>query len=172
MKIQSIIFCLLSLTLNPAFSSESATSEVVMERKERIERVFNQLRKDNLDILDDFYHKDLHFLDPIGEMKGLPKMKAYYAEMYKNVKDIRFDFSHHIADGPSHMATWTMTYQVDALNGGGPIAIKGVSDIRFDQATNLVIYHRDYFDMGAMVYEHIPVFGGVVRYLKGRFEHK
>lgn len=146
--------------------------EVIMERKQRIENVFNELRKDNLQILDAFYHPDLHFLDPIGEMKGLQKMKDYYAQMYENVKEIKFDFEHHVQDGPNHMATWTMTYSVDALNGGEPISMKGVSDIRFDEETNLVIYHRDYFDMGAMVYEHIPFFGAMVRYLKGRFEHK
>jgi len=31
-----------------------------------------------------------------------------------------------------------------------------------------VIYHRDYFDMGAFVYENIPVLGSVVRYTKKR----
>lgn len=168
MKNWIVVFSL--ICFNVAFAQP--TQEIVMERKQRIEQVFNQLRADNLHILDEFYHPDLHFLDPVGEMKGLANMKSYYAHMYKNVKQINFDFEHHIADGPNHMATWTMTYEVDALNGGRPISMKGVSDIRFDEQTNLVIYHRDYFDMGAMVYEYVPVLGAAVRYLKKRFEHK
>ena len=99
-------------------------------------------------------------------------MKAYYAGMYENVKDIRFDFSDHVAQDDNFSSFWSMTFQAEGLNGGDPITIEGVSRIKFDQETDLVIYHRDYFDMGAMVYEHVPVVGAMIRYIKGKFEHK
>jgi hypothetical protein len=31
-----------------------------------------------------------------------------------------------------------------------------------------VCLHRDYFDLGAMLYEQLPLLGAVVRTLKGR----
>lgn len=142
------------------------------KRQERIETVFNELRADNLHILDEFYHPDIAFYDPIGDLKGLDNMKAYYAGMYENVKDIRFDFSDHVAQDDTFSSFWSMTFQAEGLNGGDPITIEGVSRIKFDQETDLVIYHRDYFDMGAMVYEHVPVVGAMIRYIKGKFEHK
>jgi hypothetical protein len=59
-----------------------------------------------------------------------------------------------------------MTYAVDKLNGGEPIAIEGNSIIKFGGPEDKVVYHRDYFDVGAMVYEHIPVLGWGVRTVK------
>lgn len=141
------------------------------ERHERIVKSFNDFNIDRMDVLDQFYHPEVRFLDPLGEITGLEALKSYYKNMYQNVKSIRFDFAHSVANGDNHMVTWTMIYAVDALNGGEPISIEGTSDIRFDPATNLVIYHRDYFDMGAMVYEYIPVLGRLIRYIKSKFEH-
>ena len=31
-----------------------------------------------------------------------------------------------------------------------------------------VIYQRDFLDVGAMIYEHVPLLGKVIRYLKQR----
>jgi len=31
-----------------------------------------------------------------------------------------------------------------------------------------VTYHRDYFDLGALIYERVPVLGGLIRGIKGR----
>lgn len=168
-----LILVLFILTpVHLALASDHFTKESIMnERIERIERIFNQLRADNTEILNDFYHPDVHFLDPIGEIRGLEEMKAYYRGMYKNVNEIRFDFPDHTVQADTHFATWIMTYSVDQLNGGRDIVVSGVSDIRFDPETNLVIYHRDYFDMGEMVYEHISVIGRLIRYIKGRFKH-
>ncbi|MBM3418431.1 MAG: transcriptional regulator [Bacteroidetes bacterium] len=30
------------------------------------------------------------------------------------------------------------------------------------------MYHRDYFDLGEMVYEQIPVFGKIIKTMKSR----
>jgi hypothetical protein len=31
-----------------------------------------------------------------------------------------------------------------------------------------VYLHHDYFDAGALLYEHVPILGGVIGWLKGR----
>jgi hypothetical protein len=31
-----------------------------------------------------------------------------------------------------------------------------------------IYYHRDYFDMGAMLYEHLPLLGRIIQRLKHR----
>lgn len=142
-----------------------------IDRKERIVRAFQDYDGRDHSLLDSFYHPDVHFLDPVGEMRGLDQLKSYYEEMYKNVIAIDFNF-HHIVEERDHLiGTWTMTYQVNALNGGRPIEVLGNSHITFDPETNLVIYHRDYFDLGEMVYEHVPFIGALVRYIKNKLGH-
>ena len=59
-----------------------------------------------------------------------------------------------------------MSFSNPRLNGGEIIHVDGSSvlSIRDD----LVEYQRDYYDMGAMVYEQLPILGSVVRYIRGR----
>jgi hypothetical protein len=52
------------------------------------------------------------------------------------------------------------------LNGGQPVEVNGVSQICF--SGDRVIYHRDYFDLGEMLYENIPLLGVVIRNIKQR----
>lgn len=85
---------------------------------------------------------------------------------------IRFDFSAIIggreADRHSYAAFWTMTLQAGGLNGGDPVVVPGSSYLRFGDSDNLVVYHRDYFDMGQLVYEHVPLLGRVIGHVKAR----
>ena len=69
------------------------------------------------------------------------------------------------------MAPWTMTLTAEGLNGGEPVSVIGISHLTFDEKTDLVIYHRDYFDMGAFIYEQVPVLGSIVRMIKRKLAH-
>jgi hypothetical protein len=138
--------------------------------KEKTDKVFNQLRKDNLEILKDFYAKDLVFEDPLGRIEGLQAMKTYYALMYENVTEIKFDFFKSIQEGNEFFFRWTMTLNSTKLNGGNDISVEGGSMIFFNDE-GLVTYHRDFFDMGEMIYEHIPLLKNLIKAVKKRFEH-
>jgi hypothetical protein len=62
-----------------------------------------------------------------------------------------------------------MTYEHKALNRGKAITIEGHSLIKGND--DGVYYHKDYLDMGAMVYEHIPILGRLVKAIKLRMQH-
>jgi hypothetical protein len=59
-----------------------------------------------------------------------------------------------------------MSYQHPKLNSGKLIAVQGASRLEFKQGK--VISHRDYFDGGALLYEHIPLLNRVIFFLKNR----
>ncbi|MEL7287824.1 MAG: nuclear transport factor 2 family protein, partial [Pseudomonadota bacterium] len=61
---------------------------------------------------------------------------------------------------------WTMDLQHPKLQKGAPISVNGVSHLKFRDGQ--VIYHRDYFDLGEMLYENLPLLGSVVRTIKQR----
>lgn len=157
---------------NKEVEKMESSSSTMSVRKDRILKAFNDLRADNLHILDNFYHPNLLFADPLGEIKGLKAMKAYYAQMYETVTDIKFDFGTLTEEGDNVIGTWIMTLKAKGLNGGEEVKVSGVSHLRFDSASDLVIYHRDYFDMGEFIYEHIPVMGGLIRMVKKKLGHK
>ncbi|EPZ49989.1 PF06966 family protein [Bacteriovorax sp. BAL6_X] len=136
---------------------------------QRIEKVFNELRADNIEILNNFYDKQALFIDPIGEHKGLDAVKDYYQGIYQGVEDIRFEFSDIVSNGNHHVAVWRMILVTPNLNSGKPVILYGNSVIKFNES-GLVSYHRDYFDMGEFIYEHIPLLGSLIRYIKNRLK--
>ncbi len=139
------------------------------QQAQRIEKVFNELRADNIDILDGFYAQKTLFIDPIGEHRGLKEVKAYYQGIYQGVEDIRFEFSEIISNGNHHVAVWKMILTTPNLNSGKPVILHGNSVIKFND-DGLVSYHRDYFDMGEFIYQHIPVLGSLIKYIKNRLK--
>jgi hypothetical protein len=61
---------------------------------------------------------------------------------------------------------WTMSYRHPRLKQGEPILVHGCSHLLWTD--NKVFQHRDFFDAGALLYEHLPVMGRMIRWLKGR----
>ncbi len=141
------------------------------ETKAKISKAYNDLNVNTLDQLENFYAETVEFHDPIGSINGLKNLKDYYREMYKNVKSISFEFHDFIIQDQNVVAFWTMTYSANILNGGAPIKVPGTSHLKFDDLGK-VVFHRDYFDVGTMVYEHVPVVGFVIRKIKDSLEKK
>ncbi len=135
--------------------------------KERVEQAFNQTTRDNMDVVDKFYAPDVFFKDPVHNLQGRDKVKVYYQSMYKDVEDIHFEFSTMYEDKKTVVAVWVMTIKTKKLKGGDPILVEGNSIITFNDQGQ-ASYHRDYFDMGEMVYEHIPFIGYWVRKIKSK----
>lgn len=128
---------------------------------------FAALDKDNLHLLGELYSDGIAFADPMHEIDGLADLRQYFAQLYANVQDLRFDFDgfDQVTEGQGYLR-WVMTYRHPRLNGGQPISVPGCSYVQW--ADGKVFKHRDFFDAGAMLYEQLPVMGAVIRWLKGR----
>ena len=129
-------------------------------------RRFAQLDKDNLQRLGELYTDDVRFTDPLHEVQGLGQLRGYFAELYANVNELRFDFHgfDQIAEGEGYLR-WVMSYRHPRLAGGRLIRVDGCSHLRW---RDKVYCHRDYFDAGAMLYEHLPILGRAIAWLKRR----
>lgn len=127
---------------------------------------FAALDKDSLDQLDELYSDDVRFQDPLHEVQGLGAVRRYFAELYANVDALHFEFHgfDQVADGEGYLR-WTMHFRHPRLRGGAPISVDGCSHLLW---WDKVYQHRDYFDAGAMLYEHLPLMGGVIAWLKRR----
>jgi hypothetical protein len=131
----------------------------------RFQGLFQDLRRDNLGLLDGIYDQNLLFEDPLHRIEGLPALKAYFTRLYDGVEAIRFEFGD-VLEGPGQaMLTWTMHMRHRRFRAGESLALPGASHIRF---SDRVHYHRDYFDVGALVYERLPVLGSLIRAVRAR----
>lgn len=117
--------------------------------------------------LPDVYAEDIHFVDPLHSVHGLDHLQEYFEATMEGLEECRFDI-HHCMDSTQQgeaVLFWTMHYRHRKLNGGSPLSLPGTSHIRY---SDRVFYHRDYYDAGAMIYEHIPLVGSVIRHIKTR----
>jgi hypothetical protein len=138
--------------------------------KQKIVDNFNQFDGKNLNILNDFYADNVTFADPVTHVKGLKNLKEYYSKVYKNVKSIHFEFGEIINDQQSYAAPWTLHLSAKGLNGGKEYEVQGMSHFKFNNK-GLVIYHRDYLDLGEMVYEKLPIQGLIIKSFKKLMGH-
>ncbi len=129
---------------------------------------FEALNKDTMHLVDDFYDEDVHFMDPMVDLKNRQQVKKYYLNLYKNVDSISWTFLSEINQQMECALVWKMTLISKALNAGKPVVVDGVSVIKFGGKEGKAIYHRDYFDMGAFVYEGVPVLGTLIRFVKAK----
>lgn len=160
--IMKIILVLMLFCITTAIQADS-------NQAERIHRLFNQLRADNLKILDDFYDSNVEFLDPVGSHNGIDSVKTYYKNLYENVDSITFEKMGHVQEGDKHVYFWRMKLKTPAIKNGEEFSVEGTSHIIFNEK-NLVSYHRDYFDMGEFVYENVPVLGWIIKKIKLRLK--
>jgi hypothetical protein len=130
-------------------------------------RRFAELDKDNLHLLGELYSEDIAFADPLHEVQGLHDLRKYFADLYANVSDLQFEFHafDQVREGKGYLR-WTMTYRHPRLNQGEPIAVQGCSHLLWTE--HKVFQHRDFFDAGALLYEHLPVMGRMIGWLKRR----
>lgn len=134
---------------------------------ERIRAIFNEMNRDTTHLVDELYEPGIRFVDPFHRIDGRDALRAYYARMYANVQSIRFDFSGETVGGGEAVLYWTMTYRHPRLEGGRQIALEGCSRVVYGD-TGRIVLHRDYFDAGALLYEHIPLLGRAIRFIRER----
>lgn len=132
---------------------------------EHFRRLFNELDKGNLHKLSEVYSEDIRFQDPLGSAQGLDQLTHYFASAYANAISCRFEFGDAVVDGSFSVIPWVMHLRHKRINRGKEIQVDGISHLRM--ADGKVCYHRDYFDAGQLLYENLPVVGGVVRWIKG-----
>lgn len=137
------------------------------DRRRKIKVAFNEFNLQNMQALDFFYADEVRFSDPLKKIDGLNKLKEYYQELYHNVESISFEFHNFIEEEHSVACEWTMTVQIKKLNSAWPYEVKGSSFFNFNH-DDLVNYHRDFFDVGEMIYEKIPVFRNIIQLIKSR----
>ena len=126
---------------------------------------YKEFSQESIPGLDEMYHQNVILQDPFSKLEGLDNVKQHFSQMLQNVSYCRFEIINVVSNEGQAFITWTMMFAHPKLNNHEEIVVDGVSDIKFDER---ISYHRDYFDVGAMFYEHVPVVKGVIKMLKKR----
>lgn len=130
-------------------------------------KTYQRINKDNLDLLSEIYGSEIVFIDPAHEIRGLAQLTGYFRNLYRDINHINFDFHHPLQMNDVGYVQWTMTFSHPGMKKGKDINVEGATFVRFENDSK-VIYHRDHFDLGSMLYQHIPFLGGIIKSINRR----
>ncbi len=128
---------------------------------------YAELDQKPLTDLGQIYSDDIEFCDPVHCVHGIATFIRYFEEMMQQVQRCRFDIEQVVEQDQEAYVRWVMNFQHPRLNGGQLISVPGVSHLRF---ADKIYYHCDYYDLGAMLYERIPLLGALVKGVKKRLK--
>lgn len=117
-------------------------------------------------VLNALYHQNAALIDPFGEHRGLTAIHRYFAHLLTNVDRCRFVIDAPLCGDARFAVTWTMHWSHPRIAKGKPLTLAGSSVV--NTRDDLIIYQRDYYDAGEMLYEHLPLLGWAVRGVKRR----
>ncbi|MEM8843861.1 MAG: nuclear transport factor 2 family protein [Pseudomonadota bacterium] len=128
----------------------------------------NSLSKENVDeVLNNIYTQEVEFIDPVKGIKGIEELKNYFSDLYESVDHCNFDITNYLYQEDMHAIEWVMSLKHKKLSKNDLIKLNGCSFVRFEN--NKVCYHRDYYDLGALIYERLPLIGFAVKSVRNAF---
>jgi limonene-1,2-epoxide hydrolase len=132
-------------------------------------KFYQQLNSADLTGLNQIYNSDIEFIDPVHHIQGIAPLHQYFKNMMQDL--IQSDFEIHQVTEQKQEAyiRWTMHFQHPRLNKSRTIHVDGMSHLKFDEQ---VFFHRDYYDVGAMLYEHIPILGSIISGIRKRLNQE
>jgi hypothetical protein len=119
----------------------------------------------SLEHLDRIYTQDIEFRDPLHTILGILALKGYMKNLYTRSSGIDFEYTDEQSGDNWATISWFMTFSHPALAGGRPVKVRGITQIRF---TDRIYYHEDFYDLGAMIYQHVPILGRIIRFINRR----
>ena len=147
-----------------------------MDAIKKFESFYVDLESMKVEELADIYSDDVVFIDPIAAHTGITSVKSYFAKLLRNAKNCSFAI-HSIdklassekgeqnpAGHLAYLVTWKMTFTTSGTNKGNPIHVDGITQLKIKD--DKIIFHRDYYDLGQMVYENIPLLGRIIKRIK------
>jgi hypothetical protein len=142
-----------------------AGAEVLLQQ---LKDFYAAFAADNLTHLDTIYTQDVEFRDPIHCLHGTLALRHYLRKMATNLQHYRIHYVDEQIGNHAAYLSWVMDYAHPKLNGGKPLSVRGISHLKF---TDKVYYHEDCYDLGALLYDHLPLVGFATRSLKKRMMH-
>jgi limonene-1,2-epoxide hydrolase len=129
-------------------------------------KIYSNLNSKSLSSLGQIYHENIVFEDPAHRIEGLDSLTAYFDSLFQNINYCHFDIASADRIENRSYVTWSMRFSHPKLKKGQEVILPGMSYLEFEAGK--VRFHRDYFDLGSMIYQHVPILGSVIELIKRR----
>lgn len=138
----------------------------VMETLTQFKKLFNNLSAGNIQDIRGVYSDNVTFQDPFSKVEGIEELTEYFAGAYGNVISCQFDFGDPVINGRDVCIPWIMRLRHKRIRSGHQVNVDGISQLVIHAGK--VTSHRDYFDVGQLLYENLPVLGKAIRWIRSQ----
>ena len=117
-------------------------------------KLFSNLSPDNINEFDNLISKDIIFIDPFNNIRGIKDFKNIFYHMFENVQDPRFFVVDYSINKKTVFLKWKMTFfAFKSLQ-----TIEGMSELLLNEKGK-VVSHIDYWDSLNGLFIKIPFLG-------------
>jgi len=113
------------------------------------------------------YAENAYYFDTIKEVNGIDAIEAHLLRTLKAMESNTLEITDVAVSGGNYYFRHVANIKYKAFKKGQVFRSYAITHIRFDE-TGKVILHQDYWDSASGIFEHIPVLGGMIRFLKRR----
>lgn len=109
------------------------------------------------------YAEDVWFNDSLKTLHGRDAVRDYFLKTLDHVEVFQTRVEDVVRSGSNYYVRWTM--DVRFKGSSETIRTIGISHLCFDRSGR-VILHQDFWDSTSGFFQHLPVIGGAVRWVK------
>ena len=121
------------------------------------------LSLDTLNNLSLYVMQDVRFKDPFNDVCGADAMRRIFCHMFENIQNVKF----RVYDMASEGQVCFMSWRFEGKLRNRFWAFDGASVIHFADEGR-VAEHIDHWDAGRDFYEHFPIIGTLLAFLRRR----
>ena len=150
-----------SLTTAPAAELANAN-----QLSQSLASAYQSLGKGDSSKVAALYAEDIYFEDPMQGIQGKTALMSHIDGTFSNINNFSFKSHKTLAGDTDVFISWTQIFTHKKLAGGKTIRVEGSTYLK--TRNGKIYYQRDYFDLGAVVYENLPIIGAVIKHLRTR----
>ena len=146
-----------------------APAEPGINQNRRIQpliKLFNQIKQVSLaDQIAETYAEKLFFNDTIVTLHDRQDLLKYLQHTQQQLDSMRFEVLSVQEKGNNVFVRWTMHTRFTVMGQSRDVHSIGMSHLRFNSEGKIVL-HQDYWDSMQGFYQHLPIIGGVLQWIK------
>ena len=131
-----------------------------MDKKiiEKYISLFSNLTPKNVKDFDNLVSKDIRFVDPFNNVKGVENFKKIFYHMFEKTQDPKFSVITYTIKNKNVFLKWKMTFYAFKSKQ----CIEGISELTFNKAGKITS-HVDYWDSLSGLFIKLPYIGFLYR---------
>jgi hypothetical protein len=135
---------------------------------DRFAQFFGNLNERNVrENLRKTYADKLYFNDTLKEISDVDALEHYLLDTAANVESCTVTIHDVVSKNGDYYVRWEMFITFKKFRKGEVQPSIGITHLRFDK-DGRIVFHQDYWDAAANLFEKVPVVGWMIRKIKKR----